>query len=149
LGIGDGWIRCSAGSFDDFAGKDGFLGGAASASPKELIGELDKYSDDFALVGNDSLGQHYAGSIDPQALIDGIRDEHGDVEADWVERLNPSVRFDLWINSDGLIRRMSVNAEFGPLLTMAIAVDFTDYGINPQINLPPDSQVRDASALTS
>jgi hypothetical protein len=149
LGLGDRWFRCSAGGFDDFAGKDGFLGGVASASPKEWMGELEKFSDDFALVGNDSLGNHYAGTLDPQALIDGIREEHGDVQADWTERLNPTVRYDIWIDDQGLLRRMNMNATFGPVMTMTVAVDFSDYGIHPQIDLPPDSQVQDSSGISS
>jgi hypothetical protein len=32
---------------------------------------------------------------------------------------------------------------------MAATVDFSDYGISPQIDVPPDSQVQDLSGISS
>jgi hypothetical protein len=40
---------------------------------------------------------------------------------------------------------MTADAKFGPLMSANVAIDFSDYGIQPQIDLPPDSQVENLS----
>jgi hypothetical protein len=62
------------------------------------------------------------------------------------------VHVEAWVDSDGLIRRMrvvttqpQVEGEGGA--TMDMRVEFFDFGINPQIDLPDSDEVFDATAM--
>jgi hypothetical protein len=146
LGLGSGWVRIERGG-DDSGGS--LLGGTSSTSPKQLLDCLESASTDVSTVGNEALGgrdtTHYTAHIDMQKFIDQVRDHEGDVAGDWLARLNPSETVDVWIDDSGLLRRMTANMAFGPLMTANVAIDFSDYGINPQIDVPPDAQVESAS----
>jgi hypothetical protein len=146
FGLGSGWVRIDR-SGDDSGGS--LLGGTSSTSPKQLIDCLESASTDVSTVGNEALGgrntTHYTAHIDMQKFIDQVRDHEGDVAADWLDRLNPSETVDVWIDDAGLLRRMTANMAFGPLMTANVAIDFSAYGINPQIDVPADAQVESAS----
>jgi hypothetical protein len=59
---------------------------------------------------------------------------------------DPTETVVVWIDDGGLLRRMSANANFGQLMSVAATIDFSDYGINPQIDLPPASRVDNVTA---
>lgn len=150
LGLSDGWVHYRGGGGSDRS-SDGLFGGTSSTSPNQVMDCLESASDDVSVVGHESLGgqetTHYHADIDMQKFIDQVRDRDGDV-GDWFERLNPSEAVDVWIDDGGLLRRVIANASFGPLATASVTIDFSDYGINPEIVLPPDSQVQGVGGLT-
>jgi hypothetical protein len=151
LGLSNGWVRFSA---DDFGGSsDGLLGSTSSTSPKELLDTLGSSSDNVSIVGQELIGKrtatHYTANIDLDKLLDEIRDQSGDEAADVIARLNPTETVDVWIDHQGLLRRTTANVNFGSLMNANVTIDFSDYGIQPQIDLPPDSQVQDLSGLDS
>jgi hypothetical protein len=145
LGLTNGWVRFSGDGFD--RSSEGLLGGTSSTSPSQLLDCLKSASDNVSVTGHEQLGgrgtTHYTANIDMQKFIDQVRDQSGDVAGDWFARLNPTEKVDVWIDDGGLVRRMTANATFGQLMTVSATIDFSGYGIHPQIDLPPAAQVDD------
>jgi hypothetical protein len=53
----------------------------------------------------------------------------------------------VWIDSDGLLRRETSSSAMGALGSFTMTIDFSHYGIHPDIHVPPSSQVYDVTPL--
>jgi hypothetical protein len=62
----------------------------------------------------------------------------------------PTIPEDVWIGSDGLVRRVSLSYAFnehGKSLRIAMSMDIYDYGVDLTIAAPPSDEVYDATQL--
>jgi hypothetical protein len=95
---------------------------------------------------------HYRGTIGISENAELLREEGADELASYLERKGSPVLVEAWIDAEGLIRRMRLaqsqpSEKDGRPTTMDMRMDFFDFGINPEIDVPDSSEVFDATAL--
>ena len=94
---------------------------------------------------------HYRGTLDVSENIEWLREEGADDLAAEIERGAPP-RVEAWIDADGLLRRMTLvrsqpgEGGEGPA-TIDMRMDFYDFGITPDIDVPDSGEVFDATSL--
>jgi hypothetical protein len=99
------------------------------------------------------LTTHYRGTIGISENAELLRAEGADELASYLERKGSPILVEAWIDAEGLIRRVRVvqsqssEKDEGPT-TMDMRMDFFDFGIDPEIDVPDSSEVFDATALT-
>jgi hypothetical protein len=59
----------------------------------------------------------------------------------------PGMPVDAWVDDQGLLRRERFSFSLGPVGSISMTIDFSDYGIHPQVDVPPESDVYDATPL--
>ncbi len=97
----------------------------------------------------------YSGTIDLNRFASLLRDE-GETDAakqyEGLAKLAPPSGVEVWVDAKGLLRRMTMAMQFptspsGVSLTANMQMDFFDFGAKPSIDLPPESEVFDATSL--
>ena len=159
IGEGSPWLLIRSDAFGDLAqegGGGGFMkvGGASSPSgPREELNLLQDASSDVRSVGREQVRgvttTRYTGTIDFAKLLDKYRDDLSDEASDLMDQAlqqNPTATVDVWIDDQGLIRRESATGDFSSA-SASQTVEFYDFGIHPQIDVPPSSQVHDVTPL--
>jgi hypothetical protein len=96
---------------------------------------------------------HYRGALSVADQVKRARDAGEDNIASVAERHGGPTRVDAWIDAEGLVRRMRLISSQAPeqdkgSLTMDMRVDFFDFGFEPEIEVPDQSEVFDATDLT-
>ena len=105
---------------------------------------------------------HYVGTIDLKKVLEGFADVVGEeVDAAAKEQLEATVEqfeslgidekipFEIWIDDEGLPRRQRITMDFGDLIpgtdeaSMAMTVDYSDFGQPVDIEVPKRSEVTD------
>jgi hypothetical protein len=94
----------------------------------------------------------YRGKLDVSEQAEGLREVGADGLASHAEDKGTPLQVEAWIDADGLIRRMrlvSSQPEEGGKgsTTIDMRMDFYDFGIDPEIEVPEPSEVFDATAL--
>ena len=156
LGGGKSWLLIRAESFlGDLvpSGSEG-LGAGMSASPAQQLEQLESASDDVRVVGHEAIGgvqtTHYSAVIDLERVLDEVRDRSERL-AELMERTLEGTAgtetVDVWVDDEGLVRRMRSSSVMGALGSFTMTIDFSDYGIHPQIEVPPESEVFDATPM--
>jgi hypothetical protein len=156
---GKSWVRgtpgdVQAGGFD-FEELDSFT----RNDPRDVLEALRALNGDIETLGSEELRgvetTHYRVQLDPAelekqataknadaaSLLDRLADESGVTE----------VPLDIWIGT-GLVRKLALDAEVpdgttGQAGSVSLAFELWDYGEPVAIDVPPASQVADASAL--
>ncbi len=162
LPAGKSWIRASEG---DAAAGTGFdfdeLEQFAKTDPRDLLDSLRAVTSDVATLGTEQLRgvetTHYRAVIDPadltklgtsttsdkaQSLVDQITAQSG---------LGP-IPVDVWIDDTGLVRKLSMSVAATEAATsdtsnVSMTFELWDYGKTVAIDVPPASEVADASAV--
>jgi hypothetical protein len=136
------------------------LGGSDAPLPADgdAMGELailETVADDVQKLGEEDVRgvstTRYHGEVDVSERTEQLREEGAEKLASEIEE-DPPMQIEVWIDSDGLVRRMRyVKAERGEDGEKAPAtdmrVDFFDFGIEPEIELPDSNEVFDATAI--
>jgi outer membrane lipoprotein-sorting protein len=96
---------------------------------------------------------HYRGTVSASENADRLREEGADEDfASWIEEEDSAIRVEAWIDAEELVRRMRIVQETpgddseGPT-TMDMRMDFFDFGIDPEIDVPDSDEVFDATSL--
>jgi hypothetical protein len=144
----------------DLAGGSGSQGSSAGqGDPREQLRYLRSVSDAITLVGKEPIRgtptSHYVASVDMEREVERLRSEGADEAVDALEQSIELVggseqRVEVWIDGKNLIRRMAMGLPFelaGQGGRLAMTMDFFDFGIHPEIALPPESLVFDATDL--
>jgi hypothetical protein len=154
LGSTKPWILIRADAFAGMLGGDSSgLGAGMNASPQQQLESLESASESVAEVGPEQVGgvatTHYTAVIDMDKALGEIRDRAdklGELLTKSMEGVaNPTV--DVWIDGQGLLRRETSVMSLPQLGSVSMAMDFTDYGIRPQIEVPPESEVYDMTPM--
>ena len=149
------WILIRSEAFGDLF-KDSSSGVSAgmSMNPTQELDSLQAASDNVTVVGKERIGgtvaTHYSAIIDPDKLRDELKSRVSGNLEELVDRSIDelsSETVDVWIDDQGLIRRVSTSATTSSVGTMNTIVDFTGYGIHPDIAVPPESEVFDITPL--
>lgn len=155
LGGGKQWLLIKAESFlGDLYQGGGGIGAGMSASPAEQLEQLESSSDQVRVVGHGHVGgadtTHYSAVIDLQRVLDELRDrapELAELAEGTLQDAAGSETVDVWVDGGGLVRRMQSTMAMGPLGGFQMTMDFSDYGIHPAIEVPPESEVFDATPM--
>jgi hypothetical protein len=94
----------------------------------------------------------YRGTVGVSERAAQLRDEGAEDLASYIEEEGTPLRLEAWIDADGLVRRMrflkSQPREGGDgSMTIDMRMDFFDFGIDPEIDVPESSEVFDATSL--
>lgn len=130
-------------------------GAGMSASPTQQLDALKDASYEVTEVGPEQLNgkttTHYRALLDVDKLTDEIKSEVSGEFGDLIERSMDQVSsatVDVWIDPNGLLRREISNSTMGSLGSFSMTMDFSHYGIRPEIEVPPSSEVFDVTPLT-
>jgi hypothetical protein len=148
------WLLMRSEAFGDLFQADATGMGAGMTSPTEQLDALEAASYEVAEVGAEQLNgvatTHYSALIDVGKLTDQLKDEVSGELGDLIEKSMEQVTsatVDVWIDGNGLIRRQTSSSSMGSLGNFTMTMDFSDYGIHPNIQIPPSSQVYDVTSL--
>lgn len=96
---------------------------------------------------------HYGGTVSAAENAYRLREKGGDEDfASRIEEEGAAIRVEAWIDADELVRRMRVlqsqpgDGDEGPT-RIDMRVDFFDFGIEPEIEVPDSSDVFNATSL--
>jgi hypothetical protein len=147
------WLLMRSEVFGDLLQSDA-SGAGMSSSPTQQLDTLKDASYQVADVGQERVDgvptTHYRALIDIGKLTDELKGEvsgkFGDLIDQSMERIS-SATVDVWIDGDGLLRRETSNSAMGSLGSFTMTMDFSDYGIRPDIQVPSGSEVYDVTPL--
>jgi hypothetical protein len=132
-----------------------------SLDPREQLKML-RSSEDFEKLGTERVRgvptTHYKATVDQGDEIERLRDEGEDSAADLLETVIEAndgvdtVGVEAWVARDKTIRRLEMEVPFSlgtsPAGTsMLMTLELYDFGIEPQIELPSESEVFDATEI--
>jgi hypothetical protein len=90
----------------------------------------------------------------PTGIVDALHSEGKDELAEQVEHVSSEMvgpmRSEVFIAQDGMLRRMRMELTMsvkGRTVTSNIRMDFFDFGVTPEIQVPDDSRVYDMTPL--
>jgi hypothetical protein len=156
FGTSKSWLLIRAEGFlgQLVGGDSGGLGAGMSASPAQQLEQLESASDDVAVVGHEQVGgvptTHYSAVIDMGKVLDQLRDQSGEL-ADLMEKsmneLGSDQTVEVWIDDQGLLRRERSTMTMGSLGNLTMQIDFSDYGIRPQIQVPSEADAYDVTPM--
>lgn len=129
----------------------------ANADAKGELALLEAVGDDVRKLGREDVRgvptTHYRGTISKADQVDRMQEAGADSLSSVAEKEGSPVQVEAWVDAEGLVRRMrmvsSKSSEKGDgQTTMDMTMDFIDFGIEPEIDLPDSSEVFDATDLT-
>jgi len=150
LPSGKSWLKVDLSALAGTAG----LGSVDQADPQQYLQQL-LASKNTQKVGTDTIGgeqmTHYRTTIDPSARL-------GDLPANVRAQARKALKqlgtkgipADVWVDSNGLLRRESVSLAFGKALqgaTMTMTMNLHDFGTAVTVSAPPADEVFDATSL--
>ncbi|HSD24966.1 MAG TPA: hypothetical protein VLB79_11640, partial [Solirubrobacterales bacterium] len=145
------WLLMRSEVFGDLL-QSNASGTGMSASPTQQLGALEDASYQVDELGrervNGVITTHYAALLDLDKVTEQLKSEVSGEFGDLIERSMDQVSSataDVWIDVDGLIRREASSSTMGSLGTFTMTMDFSHYGIRPNIQAPPASQVYDVT----
>lgn len=149
---GSGWMALDLSSF----GEEPDAPLPASGDAKGELALLEAVTGKVQKLGKEDVRgvptTHYRGTADASENAEQLREEGAEDLASRVEEGDP-LQVEAWIDANGLVRRMRLvhsqpeEKGKGPT-TMDMTMDFFDFGINPEIDVPDQSEVFDATAET-
>ncbi|MGQ0617366.1 MAG: hypothetical protein ACT4PW_10315 [Acidimicrobiia bacterium] len=156
VGRTEGWVRIDLSTSS--AALAALGGGGSILDPTAFVQFL-RGAKTVDTVGAERIGDtdttHYRGIL---VIADALERTSG-AEQEAVQRavtnlnVNPEVLgtdipFDVWIGSDGLVRRLSFGLDQGPAGRTDISVDFSGYGAAGDVTLPAPEDTVDLAELS-
>ena len=147
------WLLMRSEVFGDLLQSDA-SGAGMSSSPTQQLDTLKDASYQVATIGQERVDgvatTHYRALIDLGKLTDELKGEVSGKFGDLIDRSMEqisSATVDVWIDGDGLLRRETSNSAMGSLGSFTMTMDFSHYGIRPDIQVPSGSEVYDVTPL--
>ena len=129
-------------------------GGGLSASPSQQLDALKDASYQVTEIGPERVNgvrtTHYSALLDVGKIADQLKDQVSGQFGDLIEKSMDEVSsatVDVWIDDQGLLRRETSTNTSSSLGTFTMTMDFSGYGVRPNIQPPPTSQVFDITPL--
>lgn len=129
-------------------------GGGVAASPSQQLDALKDASYQVSEIGPERVNgvatTHYSALLDVNKIADQLKDQ---VSSDFDDLIDKSMdeissaTVDVWIDDQGLLRRETSNTSSSSVGNFAMTMDFSDYGVRPNIQPPPSPQVFDVTPL--
>ena len=148
---GKEWIK-----LEGFPGQED-MGAPGVASPDESLGML-RATGPVKRLGqakvNGAQTTRYSVLMGTDQIAEALRSQGKDELAEQIETVESQiigpVRAEVFIARNGMLRRMriaSTEVSDGKTISVTMRMDFFDFGIEPDIQIPVDSQVYDLSPL--
>jgi hypothetical protein len=160
LPAGKTWIRGSGGTVEATGVGLKELDSFTNSDPRDVLGALRSVSGTVETVGTVELHgvetTHYRATVDAADLARNSASKTGAVDGilDGITSNTEAkdVPLDVWIDGDGLVRKVSLDVAAPQAGSSddgeaSLAFEMWDYGKDVVIDLPPASQVVDASAV--
>lgn len=133
------------------------MGAPGVASPDESLGML-RATGSVERLGQAKVGgaetTRYRVLMSADQIAAALRTQGKDELAEQLEQVAPQiigpVRAEVFVAENGMLRRMriaSTEVSDGKTIAVTMAMDFFDFGIDPAIQVPDDSQVYDLGPL--
>lgn len=152
---GDEWM-----GLDMTLGSSSETGAVASASPSEQLAVLRAVSDNVEKLGQKRVRgvktTGYLSSLDHERYAEYLRDKGSMKAAEEYEQVAKAVpstiEVETWVDAKGLVRQTILRAHShdpstGKETSTEMTVDFYDFGISPEIQLPSPDTVYDATPM--
>ena len=163
LPAGKTWIRGDADGPSTSGFDFGELEQFAESDPRDVLGALRAVTSEVETVGSDQLRgvetTHYRATVDPAELAKLASGRDRTEAQSLVDQLSTQAGVgpfpvDVWLDASGLVRKLSLSVEATEPNTsqsseVSMSFELWDYGQAVDIELPPASQVVDASSLHS
>lgn len=164
MGSDKEWVKLDATDMGD-SGMGGSLSG--SNDPTAMFEALRGVSSGIETVGTETIDgvetTHYRATIDLQkAIAAAPEDQQAEMKASLSELGMAEMPVDVWVDGDGLARRMTLSFDFAAMsgmgsdpetekmfkgASMEMSMDMYDYGQPVNIQIPPANQVADMGDL--
>ena len=165
---GKEWIKIDlAAANKDIGDLLGSGGGAFGSDPSAFLQFLEG-AGKVSQVGTEDVRDvsttHFSGSYTMKDALAALPEDQRAKAEQAFGRLGLSpdaqtqeIPFDVWIDSDGLVRRMETSLDFAKLApargpaalgAMSTRMEYFDFGSAVDINVPGDDEVQDLSSLT-
>lgn len=138
------------------------LGSFGATDPLSILEALEAVSGPLETVGREEIRgtdtTHYRTTLDPAKLAaqaeaaGATEDVLGSFKDALAEASLESVPLDVWVDDEGLLRRMEIDAAvtqegLGGEMSMRLTFDLFDYGVEVDVEPPPADVVVDAATL--
>lgn len=157
------WVKLDLAALAEKQGVDlGQLQSLTENDPRRTLDYLRAVSGEIRTVGAETVRgvetTHYRAAVDlrryPDLVPEGQRELVRKATERLIEQLGiGAVPVDVWVDGDGLVRRLSlafqVAAPDGGATSSTVTMDLFDYGVPVAIELPHPSQVTDLATLLS
>jgi hypothetical protein len=147
------WLLMRSEVFGDLLQGD-TSGAGMSGSPTQQLDALKDASYQVDEVGPEQVNgvatTHYRALLDLDKVADQMKSEVSGEFADAIEQSMQQIQssvVDVWISDDGLLRRETTSTSMGSRGMFTMNMDFSRYGVRPEIRVPPQSQVFDVTSL--
>jgi hypothetical protein len=160
LPAGKTWIRGSRGTVEAAGVGLKELDSFTNSDPRDVLEALRSVSGTVETVGTEEVHgvetTHYRATVDAADLARSSASKAGGADGilDGITSQTQiqDVPLDIWIDGDGLVHKVSLDVAAAQAGSSedgraSLAFELWDYGKDVVIDLPPDSQVVDASAL--
>ena len=161
LPAGKSWIRGKEGEGSVGGFQFDELEGFVRSDPRDLLEALQGVAKEIETVGSEELRgvetTHYRAVLDPEELAKAKDLEGRSAPPTLVDQITSQsglepVPVDVWLDGDGLVRKLSMSlsatdATSSEANEAEISFELWDYGERVEIELPPASQVVEASAI--
>ena len=109
--------------------------------PLQALQILNGADGDIDIVGDDDVdgvpATHYQVTVDLQAALDALDGADRAALQAAIDRLGTdSLVVDVWIDDDGVVRRMTTDIDLGDGQTVTVTLDFEDFGSPVRIRTP-------------
>jgi LppX_LprAFG lipoprotein len=124
----------------------------SGTDPSQSLDLLLAASDDFHEVGEDEIRgvptTQYAGTIDLEKVADQAPPEARETYQRLLEVSEQTkVPVEVWIDEDGLTRRIRYEQTMPDRSTMNLTQEYYDFGVEVDVSPPPDDEVLDVTDL--
>ena len=161
LPAGKTWIRGDADGPSTSGFDFGELEQFAESDPRDVLGALRAVTSEVETVGSEQLRgvetTHYRATVDPAELAKLASGRDRTEAQSLVDQISTQAGVgpfpvDVWLDASGLVRKLSCSVEATEPSTsrsseVSMSFELWDYGRAVDIELPPASQVVDASSL--
>jgi hypothetical protein len=118
----------------------------AITNPMGLLSFLTGASNDARTVGSESVRgtrtKHYEGTLDLQKVVDQAPPDKRAELREWLDFIREDqptiVPFGLWVDSDGIARRLRIDGSEG---AGSVVIEYYDFGVPVEITPPPASEI--------
>ncbi|HET7405940.1 MAG TPA: hypothetical protein VFJ21_02235 [Mycobacteriales bacterium] len=153
LPAGKSWVKVDLSEIGRLSGVDlqGLMDQAQQQNPVDNLKVLAQ-AGDVHKVGRDSVRgvptTHYAGHVSIADVAGFYKGALSQQLSQLSQKMgNQPIGVDVWLDDQGLPRRMSESFSFDKTMTMRLTMDLYDFGAPVQVTPPPTSQVVDVTSL--
>ena len=153
---GKDWIEIDVKALGNSAGVDfAQLAQGNQSDPAQYLRWLWAVGEDVEELGTETVRgvdtTHYRATVDLDRVVEAAEAEVRDATRVWIDLLKQQlelgeVPIDVWVDEDGLVRRIEQEYEVGGTQTQ-IRMELDDFGIEVDAEAPSDDQVIDLGDL--